>query len=136
MFPETETPEKFLMFQETELSYIFRKLYSEPWYIQNLRHIQNTIKHLRWNLLALILTYFLYFLKTKFFLYFGKQFLIFLESELSFISRGNLRNLKNKRWLLIWFAYHPFQITKFRIFMMFLESFYWLGFKSTSTLSF
>ena len=48
MFPETETPEKFLMFQETELSYIFRKLYSEPWYIQNPdifrnRHILRTL---------------------------------------------------------------------------------------------
>ena len=31
---------------------LFRTLaYSESWYIQNPRHIQNTVKHLRWNVL-------------------------------------------------------------------------------------
>ena len=52
----------FSNFQETELSYIFLKIffsyisgkveaYSETWYIQNPSHIQNTVKHLKWNIL-------------------------------------------------------------------------------------
>ena len=58
-------PEKILILPETELSYIsgnrtflyFGKgivrtlTYSKSWYIQNPRHIQNTFKHLRWNVL-------------------------------------------------------------------------------------
>ena len=68
IFQETETPKKILIFQETEapkkLSYsrkwnflyfgqdIFRTLtYSEPWHIQNPRHMQNTFKYLQWNVL-------------------------------------------------------------------------------------
>ena len=71
MFQETETPKKFFIFQETELSYIPGKEYSEPWhngtflsfgnrtfrtlaylelevcsepwYFQNPRHIQNSL---------------------------------------------------------------------------------------------
>ena len=46
-----ETTKKLFIFQETELFYISGKVYSEPWLIQNLRHIQNTVKHLRWNVL-------------------------------------------------------------------------------------
>ena len=45
-------PQKLLILPETELSYISRKLYSEPWYIQNPRHIQNFVKHLRWKSFA------------------------------------------------------------------------------------
>ena len=33
------------------LEYLEQKAYSEPWYIYNSRHIQNTVKHLRWNAL-------------------------------------------------------------------------------------
>ena len=73
---------------------IFRTLTQ---YMQNPRHIQNTVKHLRWNLLALILRNFLYSLRRKFFLYFGKQYLMFQETELSYISGENLQILKSKR---------------------------------------
>ena len=31
------------------LKYLELKAYSEPWYIQNARHIQNSIRHLRWK---------------------------------------------------------------------------------------
>ena len=41
----------FLILPETELSYISGKVYSEPWYIQNQKHIQNTVKYLRSNIL-------------------------------------------------------------------------------------
>ena len=50
----------FLMFRETYIQNpsIFRTLiyleleaHSDPWYIQNSRHIQNTFKHLRWHVL-------------------------------------------------------------------------------------
>ena len=33
------------------LPYVELEAYSEPSYIQNPRHIQNTVKHLRWNVL-------------------------------------------------------------------------------------
>ena len=36
------------------LEYLEQKAYSEPWYIYNPRHIQNTVKHLRWNAFAKI----------------------------------------------------------------------------------
>ena len=39
------------------LTYLELQAYSEPWYIQNPRHIQNSVKHLRWNVLALIFLY-------------------------------------------------------------------------------
>ena len=71
--------------------YVEVEAYLEPWYIQNLRHIQSTVKHIRWNALKNMTTYFLsasswnkkklYFLIfrkievsssiTAFFLYFG-----------------------------------------------------------------
>ena len=41
----------FLILPETELSYISGKVYSEPWYIQNQKHIHNTVKYLRSNVL-------------------------------------------------------------------------------------
>ena len=33
------------------VTYLELEAYSEPWFIQNPRHIQNTVKHLRWNVL-------------------------------------------------------------------------------------
>ena len=93
IFWETETPKNFLIFQEryiqnpciTELSYISRKEYTEPWhnrtlsyfgksiftsraylelevysepsYNLNPRHIRNTVKHLRWSILQKIATW-------------------------------------------------------------------------------
>ena len=33
------------------LAYLELEAYSEPWYIWNLRYIQNSVKHLRWNVL-------------------------------------------------------------------------------------
>ena len=61
-FSGNGNPEKVLIFQVVELCYIseryirnpniFRTLtYSELWHMQNPRHIQNTVKHLRWNVL-------------------------------------------------------------------------------------
>ena len=38
------------------LTYLELEAYSEPWYIQNLRHIKSTAKHLRWNILQKIAT--------------------------------------------------------------------------------
>ena len=59
----------FLIFRKQKFkkgfSCILAKVYSEPWYIQNPRHIQNTVKYLRWK-------------KKKF-----SYFLIFCEMELS-----------------------------------------------------
>ena len=65
------SPKNFLYFLKRKLSLYFRKrnflifrerlfrtlthldleAYSEPWYIQNQRHIQNTVKYRRWNVL-------------------------------------------------------------------------------------
>ena len=84
----------FLILQETELSYILGKVYSEPQHIQNSRHIQNTAKQLRWNILpqssyifgkwnflVLVLRNF-YFLKRNLILYFREQnFYVFQETE-------------------------------------------------------
>ena len=44
------------------LTYVELKPYSEPWYIQNQRRIQNTVKHLRWNI---YLAHFLIFPEMK-----------------------------------------------------------------------
>ena len=37
------------------ITYLAPQVYSELWYILSPRHIQSTVKHLRWNLLGLIL---------------------------------------------------------------------------------
>ena len=43
---------------------IFKKpLFSERWHIQNLRHIQNPVKHLRWSVLQKIVNGYNYFRK-------------------------------------------------------------------------
>ena len=76
------------------LAYLELEASSEPWYIQNSRHTQNTVKHLRWKVLQKQLPRALSgfnpqnsFLKKptlKNFLLFGKRnFLIFPEMELS-----------------------------------------------------
>ena len=76
------------------LAYLELEAPSEPWYIQNSRHTQNTVKHLRWKVLQKQLPRALSgfnpqnsFLKKptlKNFLLFGKRnFLIFPEMELS-----------------------------------------------------
>ena len=114
-------------FQKTEFSNIFLKkfflyfgkgifrtlAYSEPWYIQNSRHIQNNVKHIRWNILQKQLAsalkkssyIFLIFQERvhssssikKVFLLFQKmgtpKKFMFQETKLSYIS-GN-RNFKN-----------------------------------------
>ena len=49
----------FLYFEKgifRTLAYLELEAYSEPWYIQNPRHIQNTVNHLRWNVLQKIAT--------------------------------------------------------------------------------
>ena len=87
--------------------------YSEPWFIQNPSHIQNTVKDLQWNFFKKYLPtalkkssyIFLYFGKWNFlalvfrklFLYFRKRkprkkFVIFQKTELFYIS-GN-KNIK------------------------------------------
>ena len=33
------------------VAYLEIQVYLELWYIQNLRHIQSTVKHIRWNVL-------------------------------------------------------------------------------------
>ena len=98
-FPKKSCSEKlsyaFLVFRKPNF-HIFRETlaYSEPWYIQNLRHIQNTVKHLRWKVLQKFRTFqsqpqklfpeknfpknppwknFLYFLERKLFLHFLKK---------------------------------------------------------------
>ena len=61
-FPKKSCSEKlsyaFLVFRKPNF-HIFRETlaYSEPWYIQNLRHIQNTVKHLRWKVLQKFRTF-------------------------------------------------------------------------------
>ena len=51
--------ETFLYFEKgifRTLAYLELEAYSEPWYIQNPRHIQNSVNHLRWNVLQKIAT--------------------------------------------------------------------------------
>ena len=73
------------------LAYLELEAFSEPWYTQNLRHIQNTAKHLRWDVLRKWLPKAIsgltpqnFFLKKSTL----KNFLIFQQMELSYIS-GN-----------------------------------------------
>ena len=68
IFQKTGTPKKSLYFRKRHfliyweryiqnpgvfrtLAYLELEAYSEPWYIHNPRQIQNTVKHLRWNVL-------------------------------------------------------------------------------------
>ena len=69
IYRKTETPKKFFIFQKNgtflyfskrkgigkgifrTLGYLEPEAYSDSWYIQNPRHIQNTVKHLRCNVL-------------------------------------------------------------------------------------
>ena len=66
----------------------------ELWYIQNLRHIQNTLKHLRWNLLLKQLVGALFKPMLK------KKQLIFREMKL---SGTNIKNcfifFQKKQWI-------------------------------------
>ena len=91
---------------------------SEPWYIQNPRHIQNTVWHLRWNFLQKQLhealfklklakqkkfLYFLIFRETNFLALILKSFLfclkikLFQETELSYTSGSNFPSPKMKK---------------------------------------
>ena len=101
-FPNFQKTKLFLYFWEG----IFRTMaYLEPWYIQNLKHIQKSVKHLRWNVsqkqlpsALFSLTFKIFSLKT--FLMLGKQKWSFLALYFSYISGSNFRSSNNKKNLL------------------------------------
>ena len=76
----------FFNFQKTELSYILGKVCSNPW------HIQNPVKHLRWNDLQKKKSYLAHFLSQ------ARKIKEILRKSVSYISgNGNFVNFKKRK---------------------------------------